>query len=241
MGLHKLGRYAYSLVDVATSGQTFHVYMKLKEGYDPNGAYVGITALQIACELPDEEMFIILLKFGADPQKHTASKAGGANYASGETPLMMCKRLKTEAETKGKTDAAAMFGRMIGYVEDADKLEKAADELIPRLAQLEEEERLAGLSLSGQILSYLGLFLLTVALLHAMIAFLPDVAGSWMPMSWVTNICLFSPVPGFMGHSLNEPYPENINPGTYGYCMVHASGKVTPLRSEYVAASKTEL
>ena len=31
-----------------------------------------------------------------------------------------------------------------------------------RLAQLEEEERLAGLSLSGQILSYLGLFLLTV-------------------------------------------------------------------------------
>ena len=25
-----------------------------------------------------------------------------------------------------------MFGRMIGYVEDADKLEKAADELIPR-------------------------------------------------------------------------------------------------------------
>ena len=30
MGLHKLGRYAYSLVDVATSGQTFHVYMKLK-------------------------------------------------------------------------------------------------------------------------------------------------------------------------------------------------------------------
>ena len=31
----------------------------------------------------------------------------------------------------------------------------------------------------------------------------------------VTNICLFSPVPGFMGHSLNEPYPENINPGIF--------------------------
>jgi hypothetical protein len=30
MGLHRLGRYAYSLVDVAVANNTFHVYMKLK-------------------------------------------------------------------------------------------------------------------------------------------------------------------------------------------------------------------
>ena len=49
------------------------------EGYDPNGSYVGITGLQIACENANEEMFVILLKFGADPDKRTASRARGTH------------------------------------------------------------------------------------------------------------------------------------------------------------------
>ena len=49
----------------------------IAEGYDPNGSYVGITALQIAVETPNEDIFLLLLKFGADPEKHTASRARG--------------------------------------------------------------------------------------------------------------------------------------------------------------------
>ena len=49
------------------------------EGYDPNGSYVGVTALQVALEHdpPNHEMVLILLKFGADPDKNTASRARG--------------------------------------------------------------------------------------------------------------------------------------------------------------------
>jgi hypothetical protein len=47
------------------------------EGYDPNGSYIGVTAMQIACEIPNADIFLLLLKFGADPEKRTSSRARG--------------------------------------------------------------------------------------------------------------------------------------------------------------------
>jgi len=47
------------------------------EGYDPNGNYVGITAMQVAVENANADMFLVLLKFGADPKMKTASRSRG--------------------------------------------------------------------------------------------------------------------------------------------------------------------
>ena len=105
MGMSKLGRYAYSMIDGATANNTFLVWMKLRgvfcaprfffcllppptvyarlthttitEGYDPNGNYVGITAMQVAVENANADMFLVLLKFGADPKMKTASRSRG--------------------------------------------------------------------------------------------------------------------------------------------------------------------
>jgi len=49
----------------------------IAEGYDPNGNYVGITAMQVAVENANADMFLVLLKFGADPKKKTASRSRG--------------------------------------------------------------------------------------------------------------------------------------------------------------------
>ena len=51
------------------------------EGYDPNGSYIGVTAMQIACEIPNADIFLLLLKFGADPEKRTSSRARGVTLS----------------------------------------------------------------------------------------------------------------------------------------------------------------
>merc|ERR1712127_940751 len=104
---------------------------------------------QVAVELPNEDIYLLLLKFGGDPNKRTASRAQGAMYDSGETPVQMLKRLMKEHDGKdqGKCD---MFTRMLLWSEDEKKRDEAAELMMPRLTKMEEEEREAGLSLSGQ-------------------------------------------------------------------------------------------
>eukprot|EP00802_Teleaulax_amphioxeia_P005366 Tamp_05370.p2 GENE.Tamp_05370~~Tamp_05370.p2 ORF type:complete len:237 (-),score=55.25 Tamp_05370:1135-1845(-) len=236
MGMHRLGRYAYSLVDAAAANKTFLVWMKLKEGYDPNGNYVGVTAMQVAIENQNEEMFLVLLKFGASPERPTASKARGVRYDSGETPRQMLARCIKENEKI--PEKHAMFTRMLSYVESPEKLQTAADELIPRLKQLEEEERNAGLSLAGQMLSVVGLIALTIVFLHVQLIMLPDIAAAWMPETLTAHMCLFSPA--LMGHSLMKPFPSP-DPGVYGYCVVQPDGRITPLIDSTVPPVKNEL
>lgn len=236
MGMHKLGRYAYSMIDGCVANNTFLVWMKLREGYDPNGNYVGITAMQVAVENANEEMFLLLLKFNGDPNKKTASRSRGALYASGETPRQMLERLISETEKE--PEKCTVYTRMKSWIDDTTMREKAAEAMMPKLKQMEEDERNAGLSLAGQLLSVVGLIVITITLVHVLIIMLPDVAHQVMPDQMVSHLCLFSPV--FMGSSLLKPFP-NPSPGTYGYCIVEENGHITPLIKEAAKITKTEL
>ena len=148
MGMHRLGRYAYSLVDAAAANKTFLVWMKLKgagrvaargaaishaqpragrapcccnvrelvcaEGYDPNGNYVGVTAMQVAIENQNEEMFLVLLKFGASPERPTASKARGTRR--GTQGLHCLRALRTRVAAERARAPAHLHARTYGWL-----------------------------------------------------------------------------------------------------------------------------
>lgn len=61
-------------------------------GCDPNLSHAGVTPLQIAIESGSADIAAILLKWKANPNAPTASRAGGAGWRTGESAVMMCNR-----------------------------------------------------------------------------------------------------------------------------------------------------
>mmetsp|Transcript_9382 Transcript_9382/g.23013 ORF Transcript_9382/g.23013 Transcript_9382/m.23013 type:complete len:246 (+) Transcript_9382:53-790(+) len=200
MGLDKMSTYAFKLIGRVQDGDLYGVWKFLRDGVPPDGAYIGITALQVATENANVEMVVLLLMFGADPESVTTSRAKGAGYQSGgENCTMIAERLLKSSMTKGDPEKRKARQTISKYFVDKEAVAKAADVLKPKLTELEKAYNESMNAWGTTYITFTICLLLTIVILHVALHFYPAVAVKFIPEALISDCYRFSPV--FLGHN----------------------------------------
>mmetsp|Transcript_7386 Transcript_7386/g.18441 ORF Transcript_7386/g.18441 Transcript_7386/m.18441 type:complete len:235 (+) Transcript_7386:164-868(+) len=229
---------AWRIVEAAGREDLYGVFECLRDGTNPNFAYVGVTPLQMALENGDPDITAILLHWQARVEQNTASKAGGAGYATGENAKQLNARMIKECK---KPELLAKHKLIKAMMEDAEVLKKHVDSIQGKI----EEQRIlyqkARFSRKKRYFMVSILVVMSLISLHAMLAFQPQLCADVLHPRFVSDVLTYSPV--FLGQNPFVP-PRPLRPGNYKYCTVLDDRKtVVPLgvKPPSGTAPKTEL
>mmetsp|Transcript_7634 Transcript_7634/g.19567 ORF Transcript_7634/g.19567 Transcript_7634/m.19567 type:complete len:249 (-) Transcript_7634:53-799(-) len=216
----------WRLVDAVERNNLYQVYEQLREGANVELHYVGVTPLQMAIESYNEDIAALLLHWKADPNKHTASRAIGATYASGETCREMCDRMISKSQNPNKTKALKKIKQMM---DDPNLLKEHVDGLQEKIVELEVEYAKTKMSTTFRW-GMAGLFLtVTFILIHFVMVFAPEFTAQTFSQRFLNDVYTYSPY--FLQHNPFVP-PKPLIPGDYANCRVLEDGKtVLPFRN----------
>uniref|UniRef100_A0A6U2D9A7 Uncharacterized protein n=1 Tax=Hemiselmis andersenii TaxID=464988 RepID=A0A6U2D9A7_HEMAN len=216
----------WRLVEAVERNNLWQVYEQLREGANVELHYIGVTPLQMAIESYNPDIAALLLHWKADPEKHTASRAAGAMYASGETSKELVERLikKTQNPTK-----AAALKHIKKMMESPEALKEHCDKMQEKIVQLEQEYAKTKMTTTFRW-GMAGLMLtVTFVCIHFVLIFAPEFTAQTFSQKFLNDVYIYSPY--FLGHNpFVAPVPPT--PGDYSHCRVLEDRQtVLPLRN----------
>mmetsp|Transcript_32032 Transcript_32032/g.80646 ORF Transcript_32032/g.80646 Transcript_32032/m.80646 type:complete len:253 (-) Transcript_32032:52-810(-) len=204
----------WRLVEAVERSNLYQVYEQLREGANVELHYIGVTPLQMAIESYNVDTAGLLLHWKADPDKHTASRAAGATYASGETSRELCDRLIKISKNPHKIASLKHIKQMM---ESPEALEKHVESLQAKIVELEVEYKKTKMSttfrwgMAGTMLT------VTFVLMHFVLIFAPEFSAQHLSQRFLNDVYTYSPY--FLRHNPFVP-PKPLIPGDYRHCRV---------------------
>mmetsp|Transcript_30206 Transcript_30206/g.59014 ORF Transcript_30206/g.59014 Transcript_30206/m.59014 type:complete len:251 (-) Transcript_30206:205-957(-) len=214
----------WRLVEAVERNNLYQVYEQLRDGANVELHYVGVTPLQMAVESYNPDTAALLLHWKADPDAHTASRAAGSMYASGETSRELCERLLKKTPNPTKLKNLTHIKKMM---EDKVALQKHVDELQVKIIELEKQYSKARMTSQFRWMM-VGVFLCTtVVVIHFIMVLAPEFAVQTFAQKFLNDVYTYSPF--FLKQNPFAP-PKKLRPGDYKYCRVLEDSKtIVPL------------